>query len=234
MRNLKLLIKSLKYKIGNMLGSRGIKKKKDKSLLLYPFRMLAHPIAVFGDLKYENKASVWIANTLVLLFCLVRMVGQTSTAYLFRSADYEETSALTIGLISLFTLIAWTMCNWATCTLFDGEGSMKDIWIATSYSLLPYIIFSALNIVLSYAFTASEATFYNFFSVLGLGWTLLLIFLGVLVAHQYTVTKNVLSILGTILIIACLIFLLLLFLSIFQQIYSFISNIISELVIRNL
>lgn len=233
MQNLKLFIKALRYKISSIRDSRSFETNWHKSLLLYPFKMFTHPIETFNDLKYENKASLWIANIMAVLFCFVRMAGHTSTAYLFRSAD-SETSAITIGIISILTIIVWTMCNWATCTLFDGEGSMKDIWIVTTYSLFPYVIFSSLNIVLSYMFTTSEMTFYTFFSFLGTAWTLLLIFLGVLVVHQYTVSKNVLSVLGTILIIACLVFLLLLFLSIFQQIYSFILNIISELVVRNL
>lgn len=234
MQNLKLFIKAIKYKISNIRHSNGIDSNWHKSMLIYPFKLFAHPLETFNDLKYENKASLWIANIMAFLFCLVRMAGHSSTAYLFKGANADKTSAITIGIVSLLTIIVWTMCNWATCTLFDGEGSVKDIWVVTTYSLLPYIIFGSLNIALSYMLTTSEMTFYNFFSFLGTAWTVLLIFLGVLVVHQYTVTKNVLSIFGTILIITCLIFLLLLFISIFQQVYSFILNILSEIIIRNL
>ena len=31
-------------------------------------------------------------------------------------------------------LLLWVMANWCLTTLFDGEGSFKDIFIATSYS----------------------------------------------------------------------------------------------------
>ena len=42
-------------------------------------------------------------------------------------------------LIAAGILFVWTICNWATCTLFDGEGSMGDIWIAVTYALVPYM-----------------------------------------------------------------------------------------------
>ena len=170
MQNLKLFIKALRYKIGSIRNSQGIETNWHKSLLLYPFKMFTHPIETFNDLKYEKKASLWIANIMAFLFCFVRMAGHTSTAYLFKSADSEQTSAITVGIISILTIVVWTMCNWATCTLFDGEGSIKDIWVVTTYSLFPYIIFSSLNIVLSYMFTTSEMTFipsFLFWELLG-------------------------------------------------------------------
>ena len=71
MQNLKLFIKALRYKISDIYNSRSPKSNWHKSLLLYPFRMFAHPIETFNDLKYENKASMWIANIMAFLFCFV-------------------------------------------------------------------------------------------------------------------------------------------------------------------
>ena len=146
----------------------------------------------------------------------------------------ENVSVWTVLAISIGLLVVFTACNWATSTLVDGEGSMGDIWIAVTYSLLPSILLTSLNIVLSYFFTATESTFYNFFSVFGTMWSILLVFLGLMVMHQYTVTKTLFSVLATIVIILCLVFLMLLFMSIYQQIYSFIINIIREIIIRQL
>lgn len=234
MNNLKLLYKALKYKAHDIKNKKSTPSNWHKSLLIYPFRLFVHPLDTFNDLKYEKKASLWIANGMALLFLIVRIVQEFYTAYLFNGSAAERDGVMTILMTSVGVLVIWTICNWATCTLFEGEGTVKDIWIVVTYSLLPYLLCSSLNTLLSHFFTSAEVQFYVFFNILGTGWTLLLIFLGLLVAHQYTVTKNVLSILGTLLIIICLLFLLLLFLSIFQQIYGFVTNIISEVIIRNL
>ncbi len=234
MQNTKLFIKAVKYKVRSMVENKSVPMNWHKSFILYPFKLFFHPIDTFNDLKYEGKSSFLISFILAALFFAVKLLEQTVTSYLFLPAGGENVSIWTVLAISIGLLVVFTACNWATSTLVDGEGTMGDIWIAVTYSLLPSILFSGLNIVLSYFFTETEATFYNFFSVFGTLWTILLVFLGLMVMHQYTVTKTVFSVLATLVIILCLVFLLLLFMSIYQQIYSFIINIFREIIIRQL
>ncbi len=189
MRNLKLFFKSLKYKFEDR-KTVTVRNPFEKSMLIYPFRLFAHPIETFNDLKYEHKSSFRIANTLAILFVLVRLFEKLFTGYLFKTEDAQKVDIFSVVMIAAGILLVWTICNWATCTLFDGEGSMGDIWIAVTYSLVPYIIFHALAIVLSYFFTGSEVVFYSFFGTLGTVWTLILVFLGLMVAHQYSVLKK--------------------------------------------
>ncbi len=234
MQNTKLFIKAVKYKVRSMIEQKSVPINWHKSFILYPFKLFFHPIDTFNDLKYEGKSSMIIANVLAILFFLVKLLQQTTTSYLFMPSGGENVSIWTVLAISVGLLMIFTVCNWATSTLVDGEGSMGDIWIAVTYSLLPSILFTALNIVLSYFFTVTESTFYNFFSVFGTTWTILLVFLGLMVMHQYTVTKTVFSVFATLVIILCFVFLILLFMSIYQQIYSFIVNIVREIIIRQL
>lgn len=232
MKNLRLFIKAMRYKFADRALKKFTGVTWHKSFLLYPFRLFFHPIDTFNDLKYEGKSSMIIANTLAALFFLVRLLQQTSTAYLFTTSDAKKTSIVTVLAISLGVLLIWTICNFATGTFLGGEGTIKDIWIATTYSLMPYIMFTGLNIILSYFFTKTESTFYNFFAVFGLGWTLMLLFLGVLVVHQYTVARTVASFATSFGLIFCFVFLIFLFMSIYQQVYSFFTNIIRELIVR--
>lgn len=234
MQNTKMFIKAVKYKIRSMIERKSVPVNWHKSFILYPFKLFLHPIETFNDLKYEGKSSMIVANVLAILFFFVKLLEQTTTSYLFMPSGGENVSIWTVLAISIGLIGVFTLCNWATSTLVDGEGSMGDIWIAVTYSLLPSIIFTALNIVLSYFFTMTESTFYNFFSVFGTFWTIMLVFLGLMVMHQYTVTKTVFSIFATIVIILCFVFLLLLFMSIYQQIYSFVVNIVREIIIRKL
>ncbi len=233
MKNLRLFIKAMRLKIQDLRYRRNQPSNWNKSLLLYPFQLLLHPIATFNDLKYERKASMRIANTMAALFVLIRLLEQTSMGYLFSSSSAEQTSIFTVLAISLGVLLVFTVCNWATCTLLDGEGRMGDVWIVMTYSTLPYLLCSGTAIVLSHLLTNTEMVFFTFFRALGVAWMILLVFLGLLVVHQYSVLKTVLSVIATLVIILCFVFLMLLFLSIFQQAYDFIMNVFRELVIRN-
>lgn len=233
MKNLRLFIKAMRLKIQDIRYHRRRPSNWHKSLLLYPFQLLLHPIATFNDLKYERKASYRIANAMAALFVLIRLLEQTSMGYLFTSSDAAQVSIFTVFAISLGVLLIFTVCNWATCTLLDGEGRMGEVWIVMTYSTLPYLLCSGTAIVLSHLLTNTEMMFFNFFRVLGIAWMILLIFLGLLVVHQYSVFKTIASVFATLVIILCFVFLMLLFLSIFQQVYDFVLNIFREIVIRN-
>ena len=65
--------------------------------------------------------------------------------------------------------------------------------------------------------------------LIGVGWTLLLVFLGMMVCQQFTVSKTVALTVVSLLGIAALLFLVLLFFSITQQMVGFVKDLITEL-----
>ena len=60
----------------------------------------------------------------------------------------------------------------------------------------------------------------------------LLLILGVQVVHDYTIGKNFLTILGTIIGVVCIMFIVLLFSALLGKLVSFIANIVVELQYR--
>lgn len=204
----------------------------DKEKLIYPFRLLIHPLAVFQDLKYERRASLPLANLLVLLFFLEQLAQALFTGYLFNPDQGMHVRLLTILVQSAGIVLLWTVCNWATSTLTDGEGTMRDIWIATAYSLTPWILLGGIGILVSNVLSLDESMVYTTLGVIGTGWSLLLVFLGMMIVHQYTVKKTIASVIFALLTILAVCFLLLLFFSIAQQMIGFVSSIVQELTYR--
>lgn len=204
----------------------------DKKKILYLFRVLSHPLDIFNDLKFEHKESIWIANFMAFLYFAVSLLTSNYTGYLFNPNYGKTVNMLLVLARTVGVLIFWSVCNWATCTLMDGEGSIKDIWIMMTYSLLPYIILAFIALILSQMFSQSEAAIYSTIQLIGKCWTLILIFLGMLTAHQYTVARTIGSIICTILIMFAACFLAMIFFAIAQQMYSFISSVLTELLLR--
>ena len=132
----------------------------------------------------------------------------------------------------LLPLILWVTSNWCLTTLFDGEGSFKDIFIACAYSLTPVILLIPPATILTHIVTLSEQGFVNLLISVCYVWLFMLLFFGTMVTHDYSLGKNILTVLGTILVMCVIMFVAVLFSGLLIKMASFISNIITEIQFR--
>ena len=117
-------------------------------------------------------------------------------------------------------------------TLFDGEGSFKDIYIASTYALVPLIIFTVPVTIASNFVLASEVDILSLMTTIGFLWAGILIFFGTMVTHDYTMGKNVITTLGTIVGMVCIMFIAILFSTLLGKLVSFVTNIVTEIQFR--
>ncbi len=204
----------------------------DKTKLLVPFRLFTHPIDTFNDIKHEGRGSLGLANIILVLFFIEGILDYFFVGYLFSNNDVQQFSPIPILLKTVIIVVLWCVANWAMSTLLEGSGTFKDIWIATCYSLTPLVIFQVPLNVISNVMTVSEGMFFNSFTMIFTVWTLLLIFLGMMVIHDFTVSKTLGSVLLSVGMIVIVAFLVLLAFSIYQQISMFVKTIMTELTRR--
>ena len=129
----------------------------------------------------------------------------------------------------LIPLFLFVLGNWCLTTLFEGEGSFKDIFIATGYSIAPLPLFIILSTILSNVVTVSEGTMVSMLVVLGYVWVGLLLFFGMMVTHDYSMGKNFITVLGTIVAMAIIMFVAILFSSLVVKMVTFVSAIFTEI-----
>lgn len=195
-----------------------------------PLFTVLHPVDGYERLKREKK---WSA---ALCFGILAGLFFTLTAKWFltgfsfntnRASDYS----FFITLLKAFAIVGvCAVANWAVCTLIEGKGRLSDILGMLIYSLVPYIIAQLLVILFSNLLTQEEAAFLTALEVLGIIWSAALIFVGFMTIHQFSFSKNILSILLTVVGIAIIIFLAILFVGLLQQVISFFKSIGSEAV----
>ena len=196
--------------------------------LLYGFHILTHPFDGFWDLKHEKRGSVrasfvYIAVTVVVFY--YQAIGQ---GYLFNPlGKYSTIITQIISVVVPFLL--FIIANWCLTTLFEGEGSFKDIFIATSYSLLPLPLLIVPATIFSNFVTSSETDLINLFISIAFIWAFFLIFFGVMVTHDYSLGKNVITIIGTIVGMVFIMFVALLFTTLLGKVVGFVSNIFIEI-----
>ena len=206
-------------------------KRTFKEELLYGFHVIFHPFDGFWDLKHEKRGSVRAAVVYIAVAVLSFYYQSIGQGYLLNPK--EQFSSIFSQLISvLVPLLLWVIANWCLTTLFDGEGSIKDIFIATSYALLPVPIFIIPSTLLSNVITNAEKDLISFASTVMFLWIGLLIFFGMMVTHDYSLGKNVLTTVGTIVGMVFIMFIGILFSTLLGKMVAFVSNIIIEIQYR--
>lgn len=232
MNNIKKLFRGIFIKF-RQIDWEGLKwSNLDKTKILVPFSLFAHPIETFNDIKYEKRGSLAIANIMLVILFLEEIANYFFVGFLFSNNEPSQFSLVPILLKTVVIVLLWCVTNWAMCTLLEGDGTFKDIWLATCYSLLPLILFRLPLGIISNALTVSESAIYTTISSVVLGWSLLLVFLGMMVVHQFTVTKTIGSVILSLAMIVILAFLVLLGFSIFQQMWAFAKTIVTEILRR--
>ena len=101
--------------------------------LKYVFHVIFHPFDGFWDLKHEKRGSIRSGFLILLVTILAFFYQAIGKGYMFNPrATYSTVFLQVIAVI--VPVLLWVVGNWCLTTLFDGEGSMKDIFIATCYS----------------------------------------------------------------------------------------------------
>ncbi len=204
-------------------------RKSLKEELLYAFHVIIHPFDGFWDLKHEKRGSVRSAFVILLITIIVYFYNSIGQGYIFNPRP--STSLNIMGSISavLAPLLLWTVSNWCLTTLFEGEGSMGDIFTACCYCLTPLPLLILPVTIASNFLSASEGGILTMLTSIAYIWMGLLLFFAMMVTHDYTVGKNILTCVASIVGMAFIMFIGILFTSLMGKIVSFITNIIEEI-----
>ena len=196
--------------------------------LIFPFHLVFHPFDGFWDLKHEKRGSVRGGLTIMGLTILAFYYRSVGRGYIFNPR--QSTSSIIIHAISIILpVFLWVTANWCLTTLFDGEGSFRDVLIATTYSLAPLPPMLVISTLLTNVLTETEGPIATkLIPIFAYIWVGFLLFFGMLVTHGYSLPKNIITTLGTIVALAVLIFVAVLFSSLVGKMIQFVSSIVIE------
>ncbi len=224
--------KFLKFanKVNKKVATSGEKKTFGQELL-YVFHVIFHPFDGFWDLKHEKRGSLRAAIAILGMTIVAFYYQAIGEGYLLNPQGLYTSFFGVVASIGA-PLALWVIGNWCLTTLFDGEGSLKDIFIATCYSLMPMVIIMVPTTIMSNFLISAELDILSVINVFAFIWTGILIFFGMMVTHDYTIGKNFITVLGTIVAMICIMFIALLFTTLLGKLVSFVTNIITEIQFR--
>ena len=203
---------------------------KDKWKFL--FYTLSHPADGYYEIRHRNRGSVAIAFLIVIMFSLSFSINRISASFVVNDVDPRFVDAFDelCSVLILYVLIC--VSNWSITCLMQGEGRMKDIAIAVGYSLLPATFCFIVGTIFSQFVAADEGAFYGMIIGIGVAYSLIIMLIGIMQVHHYTLGKTLLTILLTFVAMFILIFIALLLFDLINQVYSFIYSIYRELIFR--
>ncbi len=217
-------------KINKKVATSG-KKRTFGQELAYAFHLIFHPFDGFWDLKHEKRGSVRGAIFYILLAIVTFYYQAIGQGYLLDPyGGFASVWAQVLGV--LVPLFLFVLANWCLTTLFDGEGSFKDVFVACSYSLAPLPLLIIPATIYSNFCITTEVDIIGFIGTLAFIWLGLLIFFGTMVTHDYSMGKNVITFLGTIVAMVFIMFVAILFTTLIGKIVSLITNIVTEIQYR--
>lgn len=122
--------------------------------------------------------------------------------------------------------------NWSVTCLMEGEGRMRDIITVAGYAMLPIALMLGPATIISNMVSIEEAAIYQILIGISIAWTAVLLLLGVMTVHNYTLLKTLITLVLTFITILILIFIGLLIMDLLNQIYGFLYSIYTELIFR--
>jgi hypothetical protein len=190
--------------------------------------MLKNPFDEYYDLKVKNHGSVASATVIFVLAFIIYMVDMFGRSFTFRFVGSDGSAFLTTAVVFLVPAILWVLGNYMVSAINDGEGTLRSVYVATAYSLTPYVLFGPIVIASTYVLTLNEAVIVHYLWAIAIGWSAFLIGLSVKEIHNYTVKEMVKIILLTLFFMIMAIIVCVILFLIGQQVVLFFRDIISE------
>lgn len=193
---------------------------------------IMHPFEGFEDMHWKKAGSVKYAVMIVGFWFIASVFYHRLYGFQFRAEANKIFNIIPYLFQTVILFLTWVAGNWAVCTLLDGEGILKNIFIYSAYALVPYVISIYLEVALSHILIRDEQVFIDMIHSIGLLWSGILLFSAIKAVHQYSFRKTIGAIILTIGAILIILLLLILLLALFQQIYVFVYSIYTEIIYR--
>ncbi len=207
-------------------------KNWDWQKIIWPFRVITHPVLAFNEIKYEKKGSIFLSVLILALWTFSSIYQFLEQGFQFNQNRVEDLKFINLFMSTSAIIVLWSISNWAICTLMSGEGWFKEIWICNCYAVMPQVLTIIPMTIISKFVTIDEGAFLSIGAAIVFGWMVMLMFIANTVVHQYSFGKSIISMILTLLGVLVLLMLAILIFSLFFEIYDFAKTIYQELVFR--
>lgn len=198
----------------------------------YMFYTISHPMDGYYWIRHREYGSVPLAILMVILFSFSFTANRLLASFVVNDLDPRGVDMLfeLMGVLAFYLLLC--VSNWSVTCLMNGEGRLKDIAVAIGYGTVPMTFVMILSTIVSQFIADEEQAFYGILIGVGIAYGVIMMLIGIMQVHNYTLGKTLLTLLITIIAALIIVFLLLLLSNLLGLVYNFFHSIYTELIFR--
>lgn len=201
-------------------------------LYALPLYIMTHPFDGFYEMKYQKQGTLKLA-----LFNFVIVLISYAINNQYASIVVNPQNPLTLNTLSHWGMLVGALAlfcisNWSVTSITNGEGRLKDIFMAVCYAMTPLVLTIIPATIISRFLSVEEVGFYYMVMTIGIIYFVFLVFCGLVVVHNYGAAKAVITIILTFFALLVIVFLVTLLLTLWQQLWVFGYSIYTELMFR--
>lgn len=202
------------------------------SRLKYSLYLIFHPADGFWNLRNQKRGSVLSASVMLFMIIFSNIIRLQYTGFIFNTRDLSQINVYREILSIIIPIILWSLILWSLTSLMEGKGTLGEIFTASIYSFSPIVLFFIPATILSNFLRLDEGSFYYLLLLVPLIWSGILLFLSVMITHEYTIAKT--SFISALVIVGMgiALFLVLLFVDQTAQVFEFVRTIYTEITFR--
>lgn len=203
-----------------------------KEKVKYMFYTITHPMDGYYWIRHQERGSVPLAIIMVVLFSICFTANRLLAGFVVNDLDPRTVDSLyeLMGVLAFYLLIC--VSNWSITCLMSGEGRLKDIAIAVGYGTVPISIVLVLATIVSQFVADDEQAFYTLLLGIGIAYGIIMILIGIMQVHNYTLGKTLLTLFLTFVAMLIIVFLLLLLTNLLGMVFNFFRSIYIEIIFR--
>jgi hypothetical protein len=196
-----------------------------------PFKIIFHPLDAFHDIKRQNDTSMVVATAIYLMVAGAYLIRILVSNYIFVGAIEDQNIFLDLlllyGGLSIFVVM-----NFLVCSIREGSGFFREIYIGTAYVILPVILVVIIMSVASVGLTLNEAFIYDYVHSVTYVWSGVLLYFMVKDIYDYEVGETFMNLGITLFSMLVVIFVGFVGYVVVNQSLTFFGEIIREAIYR--
>ncbi len=194
----------------------------------WPLYVLSSPFKAFDDVKYYDDGSLAFSIVVIILYGWIALIKYRYTGFLVSFVDIEHVNVPMIVGSAILPYVAFIAGNWAVGVLMSGKGKAVHLTKVVGYALYPSLWLNLLGTILSNFVSLNEAALVSALFVFAYVLFFFYLFVGTLMVNQYTFTKNVGTLLLSVVALLIICFVAMLFATLLGQFVNDWVQIVRE------